>query len=97
MEAWHAFRALSRGQVGTFVVYLLLRAALSMASSACVLILVLVTCCVAGCIMAIPVLGSVLLLPISVFFRLYAVEFLGQFSPELDFYGGDEPATAAVA
>ena len=49
-----------------------------------VLTLVVVTCCIAGCLMMIPYIGTVLLLPILVFSRAYSLHFLAQFGPRFD-------------
>jgi hypothetical protein len=45
---------------------------------------VLVTCIVGGLLMAIPYLGAVLMLPITVFFRFYSVEYLAQYGSEFE-------------
>lgn len=55
-----------------------------------ILLTVVVTCCVAGCLMAIPYLGTVLLLPVTVFFRGVGPEFLRQFGGEFDLREGSE-------
>jgi len=54
-----------------------------------VLIVVLMTCCIAGCFMAIPYLGTVLLLPVLIFYRAYSLHFLAQFGPEYDVFPPD--------
>ena len=53
---------------------------------------VLVTCCCAGCLMALPYLGTVLLLPVLVFKRSYSLYFLAQFGPEYDVFPPPPPA-----
>jgi len=57
-----------------------------------VVIVVLVTCCIAGCFLAIPYVGTVLLLPVLVFQRAYSLHFLAQFGPAYDVF---PPAAAA--
>ena len=52
----------------------------------------MVTCCTAGCLMAIPFIGTVLLLPILIFKRSYSLFYLAQYGPEYDVF----PAPAAV-
>jgi hypothetical protein len=47
-----------------------------------VMLLVVITCCIAGCLMAIPYVGAVVVLPVTVFFRAYSLEYLAQFGPE---------------
>ena len=48
----------------------------------CLIALAVVTCCVLPLLLSVPYLRSVLLLPLSGFFRLYGVEFLEQFGPQ---------------
>jgi hypothetical protein len=40
-----------------------------------------VTCCIAGCLMALPYVGTVALLPVLVFKRSYSIYYLAQFGP----------------
>jgi hypothetical protein len=54
---------------------------------------VLVTCCCAGCLLLLPYLGTVLLLPVLVFKRAYPLYFLAQFGPEYDVF---PPPSAAA-
>jgi hypothetical protein len=55
-----------------------------MAIGVMILALVLVTCCCAGCLLAIPYLGTVLLLPVLVFKRSYSLYYLAQYGREYD-------------
>ncbi|NQU40652.1 MAG: DUF4339 domain-containing protein [Lentisphaerae bacterium] len=87
-EAWGKFMPLYRSHSGSFLLYGLFRLLLQSGAGIAILAVILVTCFIAGCLMAIPYIGAVLLLPVTVFFRLYSVEYLAQ-------YGGDfvvEPA-----
>lgn len=81
LDAWREFGGLMRGHTGNLVLYFLFRIVISIAISGIVLAVVLVTCCVAGCLLAIPFLGTVLLLPILVFERAYSLHYLAQFGP----------------
>ena len=81
-EAWGRFLPLFKAHTGAFIVYGLMVLALSALATLCMLALMLITCCIAGCIMAIPYVGTVFLLPIPVFFRLYSLEYLAQFGPD---------------
>lgn len=92
MLAWRSAMGLVRSEAGAFALYLLFRIVLSVAAGAIVLALVVVTCCIAGCIMAIPYLGTVLLLPLLVFQRGYSLHFLAQFGPEYDSFNAQLPA-----
>lgn len=84
MPAWREVMSLVRNEPGAFILYLLMRIVLGFAVAVIMVVLVLVTCCIAGCILAIPYLGTVLLLPWLVFQRSYALHFLAQFGPEND-------------
>lgn len=79
MESWGRFRTLLKPHFGAFVVYGLFYLLLSVVAGLCVLAFVLATCCVGGCFMVIPYIGAVVLLPVSVFFRAYSLEFLAGF------------------
>jgi hypothetical protein len=83
-EAWGRFLPLLRQRFGSFVLYGLFYAVLQAVAGACVLTLVVITCCIAGCLLGIPVVGTVVVLPIPVFFRLYSVGYLAQFGGAFD-------------
>jgi hypothetical protein len=55
---------LLRGNLGNLVLYFLFRIVLAIAICVIVVGVVLVTCCIAGCLFALPYLGTVILLPI---------------------------------
>jgi hypothetical protein len=80
------------GNIGSFVLYILFPILLGLVIGTLTVLLILVTCCIAGCMMAIPYVGTVLLLPILVFQRAYSVLFLAQFGPEYNVFA---PAASA--
>lgn len=82
MEGWSVFFELFRKQAGIFILYLLFRAALGMAIGFITLFL----CCLLCCTVLIPYIGTVILLPIHVFWRSYSVHFLGQFNENLKMF-----------
>ncbi len=84
--AWREFWSLARANAGHFILYLLFRILLNVVIGAAVLTIVLMTCCLAGCLLAVPYLGTVLLLPVFVFDRAYSACFLAQFGPENDVF-----------
>ena len=53
-----------------------------------VVVAVLATCCIAGCLFALPYLGTVFLLPILVFERAYSLHYLAQFGRDYDVFSG---------
>ena len=74
-----------------------------MAIGAIVLAVAIATCCCACCILGIPYIGTVLMLPILVFERSYSLYYLGQYGPEFDVFaraqdesGSEEFGPAAV-
>jgi hypothetical protein len=86
MESWRELRGLFSGNVGNFILYFLFQIVLGMVIGIMVLIVVIATCCIAGCFMAIPYLGTVLLLPVHVFNRAYSLYYLAQFGREFDVF-----------
>ena len=67
--------------VTEFVLYVLFQIVLTIAIGLIILIVILLTCCVAGCLMALPYLGTVLLLPVLIFKRAYSLHYLAQYGP----------------
>jgi hypothetical protein len=82
LDAWRELRDLWRGNLGNLVLYFLFRIVLAIAIAVVVVGVVLVTCCIAGCLLALPYLGTVFLLPILVFERAYSLHYLEQFGPD---------------
>jgi hypothetical protein len=92
LAAWREFWGLLADNAGLFTLYILFQIVLDMAIGIIVLGAVLITCCCAGCLMAIPYLGTVLLLPVLVFRRSYPLYFLRQFGPGYDVFPSAPPA-----
>ncbi len=80
--AWGIFLPLFRRELIHFILYGVLVLALWIAVAMGITFLGLATCCVGFLILAIPYINSVILLPVSVTYRAYSVEFLGQFGTE---------------
>jgi hypothetical protein len=57
-----------------------------MAIGIIVLLAILATCCIAGCLLLLPFLGTVLLLPVLVFKRAYPLYYLAQYGPQYDVF-----------
>ena len=93
-SAWGELFRLSAGKLGLFILYVLFRIVLALGIFVLELMLVLVTCCIAGCLFALPYLGTVLLLPIIMFVRSFSLYYLAQFGPEYNVFSA--PATAAA-
>lgn len=92
VPAWREFAGLLRADLGHFILYLLFRIALAIGIAVAILIVVVVTCCCAGCLFALPYLGTVLLLPVFVLERSYSIYYLAQYGPEYSVF----PATQSA-
>jgi hypothetical protein len=79
--AWARFFDLMGAQTLRFVGYGLFYLLLYFCAVALLLLFVVVTCCVAGCLMMLPYVGTVVILPMLVFFRCFSLEYLAQFDP----------------
>jgi hypothetical protein len=91
VDAWRRFWPLLSKNIGKFIVYILFQIVISMVEGAIIISIVCGTCCVAGCILAIPYVGTVLLLPMLVFDRSYSLLYFRQFGPDFDVFA---PETA---
>ena len=104
LDGWRELVHLLSAHVAKFVVYLLFQIVLGLAVGVMVLAAIIATCCIAGCLMLMPYLGTVILLPILIFKRSYSLHYLAQYGPEYDVFpppiittipGALPPATAA--
>jgi hypothetical protein len=86
LTAWQEYLGLLSTNFWQFVLYLLFQIVLGLAIGILVLAVVVVTCCCAGCLMAIPYLGTVLLLPVLIFERAYSLYYLAQYGPAYDVF-----------
>ena len=78
LAAWREFCGLLAAHPGQFVLYILFQIAMTMAIGVIVVLAILVTCCIAGCLMLLPFIGTVLLLPVLIFKRSYSLYYLAQ-------------------
>jgi hypothetical protein len=86
-EAWRAFMPWLRSRAGWFILYGLF--VLLVAIPACLLFAVLICC--TCCIVALPYVGTVILLPVWVTYRALGPEFLVQFDPSFDIFAHELP------
>jgi hypothetical protein len=68
----------------------------SIACGVVVLAAVIATCCIAACLLALPYLGTVLLLPVLVFQRAYSLYYLAQLGPKYDLFQRPAPPPASL-
>lgn len=86
VAAWKEFLPLLWANISKFILYLLFQIVVGMAISTIVLAASCLTCCVAACLMMIPYIGTVVLLPISVFSRSYSLYYLRQYGQNFDVF-----------
>jgi hypothetical protein len=86
LESWKELLGLISCQVPGFVLYLLFQVVLAMAVGVIVVMAIFATCCIAGCLMILPYLGAVVLLPVSIFKRSYSLHYLAQYGREYDVF-----------
>lgn len=83
MDAWSHFLALLRGNLWPFVASGIFTFVLFFVVGIAIAVGGFLTCCVGFLVLAIPYIGTVLLLPLYVTYRAFTVDFLAQFDPEL--------------
>ena len=86
LAGWREFSALVRAHPGAFLLYLLFQIVIQMVLGVLVLLVVVGTCCLAGCLLVLPYIGTVFLLPILVFERAYSAHYLAQLGPDFDVF-----------
>lgn len=84
--AWKRLLEVLRSRVGSFVLFACWKILLSLASGVAVVVFGLMTCCIGFIPMMIPYLGTVLLLPLFVFFRCLGPGFLRQLGDDYDLF-----------
>lgn len=87
-DAWKETLRIHGENFGSFVLFFLWQVVLGFGAGAAMLIAMLVTCCIAAILFAIPYIGAVALLPVTVFFRILSLEFIRQFGKDFDVWKG---------
>ncbi len=95
LQAWREFWKMLSEHPGLFTLYILFQFVIGMAIAAILVGAILLTCCVAFCVMILPYIGTVLLLPVFVFKRSFSLYFLRQFGPEYDVFPATPPPAPA--
>jgi hypothetical protein len=96
ITAWREFWKLLTGNKGKFALYILFQIVIAMAVGIVIMACVCITCCCLGCILSIPYIGTVLLLPILIFDRSYSVLYLRQYGSSFDVFGSEAATALAV-
>jgi len=81
-----------KNHIGSFVLFYLMKLVITIGTGMVILIGGCLTCCFLYCVSALPYIGSVLLLPVSVFMRSYDIFFFKQFGEEWDLFRSGERA-----
>jgi hypothetical protein len=89
LSAWSEFLGLFSLNIGRFIAYLLFQIVLGVLVCMLILAAFVVTCCIACCLMLIPYIGTVLLLPVLAFTRSYSLYYLAQYGPHYDVFPPD--------
>jgi hypothetical protein len=88
MDAWSIVGAeILPGNAGVIILFYLMRIVLAIACAALVVLAVCFTCCIVG----LPYIGTVILLPLVVFSRAYTLHFIEQFGPNWKLFTDDTP------
>jgi hypothetical protein len=100
IEAWNKFLHLFSENVSHFILYIFFIIGLYIVVGIGVAIFGLITCCCGFVLLIIPYIGSIVMLPVSVTFRAFSVEFLEQFGEEYKIFpvtGGPVPPAGETA
>ena len=85
LAAWREFWRLFSARIGDFVLYLLFQVVLGLAIGMITLFVMVFTCCFC-CLMLLPYLGTVILLPLLVFARSYSALYFAQHGAEYNVF-----------
>jgi hypothetical protein len=96
VASWREFWPLLTGNKGKFAIYILFQILIALAVGIVVMACVCITCCCLGCFLAIPYVGTVILLPILVFDRSYSLLYLRQYGTGFDVFGSELSPTVVV-
>jgi hypothetical protein len=96
VDAWREFSKMLGQNKCNFLLYILFQIVIAICVTTLIIALICMTCCVAGCILMIPYIGTVLVLPVLVFCRSYSLLYFAQYGPEYDvFFRGDDDISEA--
>jgi hypothetical protein len=96
-QAWLKFILLFNETPLPFILYGLLIFVFIIVLIIGIIIVGLLTCCIGFVLIAIPYIGSIVLLPVSYTFRAYSVAFLGQFGSQYALFHDEQPAKGFYA
>ena len=91
LPAWRVFLPWLSAADGSFLVYGLFVLLLFVMAAAGLVVVGLATCCIGFLLVALPYVGTVVLLPLLVAYRYLSLEFLAQIDPTLNVFLPTEP------
>ncbi len=83
-DGWVYFLSLLKFNKWNFVKFCFGMMVINSIVSLGVIALILVTCCLFGCLMMLPYIGTVAMLPVTIFYRSYSAIYLAQYGEELN-------------
>jgi len=86
IKGWMKFLALFGRNFFSFILYGLFIFILGFGVVIAVIFFAIITCCIGLLLIAIPYIGTVLLLPVSYTFRAFSIEFLAEFGDEFNVF-----------
>ncbi|KPK41456.1 MAG: hypothetical protein AMJ65_09455 [Phycisphaerae bacterium SG8_4] len=92
--AWRQFLPVLSANIMRFLLYLLFQIVIGFTIGILVVATVCITCCCAGCLFALPYIGTVAMLPVLVFGRSYSLYYLRQYGPPFDVFRAEQQAAA---
>jgi hypothetical protein len=96
VEGWRRVLPLVRAHLDDMVLYALFWVVMTVLVSLGIVLAGTLTCCVGWAVLAIPYIGTVILLPVYATARAFGPEFLAQYGPEWRLWEPDEQVDAAV-
>ena len=96
VEAWREFLRLLAGHKADLALYVIFQIVLHLGASVALIFVGLATCCVGFCLLAVPYLGTVVSLPLPVFFRSYSLYYLAQYGDAYNVFAQSQPPSAPV-
>jgi len=92
-DGWREFLTILAANKARFALYILFQIVISITIGAIIFAAAIMTCCCAACILAIPYIGTVLMLPLLIFKRAYSLCYLRQFGPSFDVFSPEIETT----
>jgi hypothetical protein len=93
LQAWRMFIPILMSHLVYFLVYGLFLLLLAIGVGIVIVFAGCLTCCVGFLLLALPYIGSVILLPIGFMYRDFSLEFLAQWGPDYSVFPSPEYAT----